>query len=349
MKKESVLVALSGGVDSAASLLMLKEKGYRIVGVSLGLNISERKFFQSAEDFCRKFNISFYFYDVHSDFKEEIMGYFKREYLRGRTPNPCVMCNRLFKFGKLFEIKEKLELDYMATGHYVRLEKHSDGQFYFYKGEDENKDQTYFLWNVRRDVLPHLLFPLGKWKKSAVREYMQKKDVELSQKTSSQDVCFINSDYRAWLREEVGESLKISGKIIDTSGKVLGYHSGILNYTIGQRKGLGIASPYPLYVLKIDFPNNQIIVGKKEEIYHKKAYLSEVNLFDETLLKKEEFECEVKVRYRHQAARAKVKLLLEKRAIVEFEKSQWAITPGQSAVFYIEDRLLGGGIIDENS
>jgi tRNA-specific 2-thiouridylase len=350
---EKVVVGLSGGIDSSFALYLLKEIGFKVIGVSMkiwdGSDVSsskkkggcfgpkEEEEIKDAEKVCRILDVPFYVFDLSKEYKRDVLDYVKKEYTAGRTPNPCVLCNRKIKFGLLlkFVAKSGISFDFFATGHYARIEKIKESYF-LKKGIDEKKDQSYFLWKLQKEQIKNILFPLGNWKKEDVKKEAKKLKFPALDKPESQD--FFEGD----LEFLIPKTKK--GPIKDLKGNILGEHKGISHYTIGQRRGLGISFSEPLYVVKIDPKENTIFVGTKKDCFQKKFSVFDLNWvsIDEP---KEEIECFVKVRYKHNPAKAKVNVENGK-AIVEFEEPQLSITPGQSTVFYDGDVLLGGGIID---
>ncbi len=347
-----VLVGLSGGIDSSFALYLLKEQGYEVIGVSMKIwdgselltskkrsgcfGPNEEKEIRDAEKVCKILKVPFYVFDLSKEYKKEVLDYVKKEYKTGRTPNPCVLCNRKIKFGLLLKFAKEsgINFDFFATGHYARIEK--NGESYFLKkGIDEKKDQSYFLWKIKKEQIKNILFPLGNWKKEEVKKEVKKLKFPVLNKPESQD--FFEGD----LGFLIPETKK--GFIKDLKGNILGEHKGISHYTIGQRRGLGISYKEPLYVVKIDQRENTIFVGTKKDCYQKKFSVKDLNWV--SVENSKEFDCFAKIRYKHIPEKAKVKAKV-KEAIVEFEEPQLSITPGQSAVFYDGDILLGGGIID---
>lgn len=353
MKK--VIVGLSGGVDSSFALALLKENGYEVIGVSMKIwsgekildikkkggcyGPSEVEEIKDAENVCKLLNVPFFVFDLSKEYKDEILNYVKEEYKIGRTPNPCVLCNKKIKFDLLLKMAERegIEFDYFATGHYSRIEKENK-RFILKKGVDEKKDQSYFLWKLTKEQISKVLFPLGNFKKEDVRKEAKKMNLPVVEKLESQD--FFEGDLGFLIPEtEVGYIKNLKGNII-------GKHKGISKYTIGQRRGLGISSNEPLYVVKIDPKENTIYVGEKKDLFFKKFLVKNLNWVSIEKPPKN-MECDVKIRYKHIPAKAKISIKDLNFAIVEFKVPQLSITPGQSAVFYDREVLLGGAIIDE--
>ncbi len=342
-RNKRVLVGMSGGIDSTATCLMLKEQGYEIVGVTMRVWGDEPK---EAAVLAREMGIEHHVADERDAFKNSVVKNFIDEYRHGRTPNPCVMCNPLFKFRVLTEWADKLDCEWIATGHYSRLEW-INGNRYIIAGDDDKKDQSYFLWRLGQDVLKRCIFPLGDYTKLKVREYLLEKGYEAKSKEGeSMEVCFIKGDYRDFLREqypqldeEVGP-----GSFVSSAGVKLGQHKGFPYYTIGQRKGLEIALGKPAYVLKINPEKNTVILGDVEMLKAEYMLADQDVLVDEQEL----MNCpnlSVRIRYRSKPIPCKVKRLADGRLFVKFLAEASAITPGQSAVFYDDRRVLGGAYI----
>lgn len=338
-----VLVGMSGGIDSTATCLMLQEQGYEIVGVTMRVWGDEP---QDARQLAARMGIEHYVADERVPFKDTIIQNFIDEYRQGRTPNPCVMCNPLFKFRVLTEWADKLGCDWIATGHYSRLEE-QEGNIYIVAGDDDKKDQSYFLWRLGQAVLRRCIFPLGHYTKLKVREYLIEKGYEAkAQEGESMEVCFIKGDYRDFLREQCPEldSEIGPGWFVNTEGVKLGSHKGFPYYTVGQRKGLEIALGKPAYVLKINAQKNTVMLGEVEHLKAEYMLADQDNLINEQEL----FACEnlaVRIRYRSRPIPCKVRRLEDGRLFVCFLSEASAITPGQSAVFYDGRRVLGGAFI----
>ena len=338
-----VLVGMSGGIDSTATCLMLQEQGYEIVGVTMRVWGDEP---QDARELAVRMGIEHYVADERIPFKETIVKNFIDEYRQGRTPNPCVMCNPLFKFRMLAEWADKLNCNWISTGHYTRLEQREDNM-YIVTGHDEKKDQSYFLWRLGQALLKRCIFPLGGYTKVQVRDYLREKGYEAkSQEGESMEVCFIKGDYRDFLREQYPELDNEVGPgwFVNAEGVKLGQHKGFPYYTIGQRKGLEIALGKPAYVLKINPKKNTVMLGDVEQLQAEYMLAEQDNLTNEA----EVFACEqlsVRIRYRSRPIPCSVKRLADGRLLVHFQGDASAITPGQSAVFYDGPRVLGGAFI----
>ncbi len=341
-----VVVAMSGGVDSSLAAALLKEEGYEVLGATMRLYEGDENL-EAAQQVAQKLEIPWYVLDFIKEFKKLVINYFCKEYLAGRTPNPCVICNLKIKFGLLLEKAKSLGADYIATGHYAINEyDQKSKRFLLKRGIDENKDQSYFLYRLNQDILPYVLFPLGRFKKSQSRELAKNFGLENYEKKESQEICFIREgDYRRFLRQNVSENIK-PGKFIDKLGNILGAHQGIPFYTIGQRKGLGISSNTRKYVIKIDPQENTVILSEEEDLYQDKLIIKDLNFISGDKLS-DSIKVEVKIRYNSKKSPAIISSYQDNKILINFEKPQRAITPGQSAVFYQGDIVLGGGIIEK--
>lgn len=345
MKK--VLLGMSGGVDSSVSAIILQKQGYEVIGCTMKLwqqdEEEKNNSIEDAQKVCKKLGIKHYVLDYSQEFKCNVVDKFIKEYENTRTPNPCVECNRCLKFGVLYQKAMELGCQYIATGHYARTEySEKYNRYVLKKSDEEKKDQTYFLYAIPKDEIEHILFPLQSLKeKSDTRKIAEEYNLEVAKKKDSQEICFIpNDDYKVFLSKYINSK---TGNIVLKNGEILGKHNGITNYTIGQRKGLGIAYKEPLYVLELDKEKNEVIVGKEKELYGLELYANDLNwlIFEKLEI---EIECYAKIRYRANPAKAKV-IPMGNKIKVEFEEPQRAITKGQSVVFYIDDILIGGGKI----
>ncbi len=349
------VVAMSGGVDSSVAAALLKEQGYEVIGMMLRLWSEPGKedsnrcctpdSMAQARRVAAKLDIPFYVIDAKDVFRETVVEYFLEGYARGETPNPCLICNRKIRWTFLLDHALALGAEYMATGHYVRIRK-AEGGNQLLRAVDRNKDQSYVLHVLDQEKLNHALFPVGDYTKPEIRALAEKYGLPTASRKDSQDLCFLaGDDYRNFLQRNASEMLK-EGDIVTRDGKVLGRHNGLANYTIGQRKGLGIASPVPLYVITKHTTRNTLVVGAQDELGSRELTARDVNwLSGEAPL--EPFRAEVKIRYTAKEAEAWVKPKGEDQAEVTFDAPQRDITAGQAAVFYQGDRMLGGGIIQE--
>jgi len=344
--KKKVVVAMSGGVDSSIAAALLKDEGYEVSGVTMRHYKGDENL-KAAQQVAKKLNIPWDILDFRIEFKNLVIDYFCQEYLTGRTPNPCIICNLKIKFGLLLEKTKSLGADYLATGHYAINEYEQEiNKFQLKRGVDESKDQSYFLYRLNQDTLPYVLFPLGRFKKSQSRKLAKKIGLKNYKKEESQEICFIQEgDYRKFLRKNVSGNIK-QGKFIDNSGNILGIHQGIPFYTIGQRKKLGLSSNTRKYVTKIDAQENIIILGKEEDLYQDKLIIKDLNFVSGDKLL-DYMKVEVKIRYNCKKSSAIISPYEDDKILIDFEKPQRAITPGQSAVFYQGDIVIGGGIIEE--
>lgn len=351
---------MSGGVDSSMAAAFLKEQGYEVIGVTMKLFSLPQKYCRSEklrsccgwkaiEDAHRvaiSLGISHYVSDFRKHFEKRVISDFCEEYARGRTPNPCIRCNQYIKFDVLMEKLKTFEADYLATGHHARVEYDAQsGRYLLKKGRDREKDQSYFLYPLTQEQLSSTLMPIGNFTKEEVREKAQKLGLPVAQRPESQEICFVpDNDYVRFLRERIPEAF-CPGPIVNLENSVLGQHKGIIHYTIGQRRGMGIAAPYPIYVLSIQSDKNTIVVGPADKLSEKTLLASQVNLISTAKIKKP-LVVKAKVRYKHEEAKALFTPLDSDQALVEFEKPQRAVTPGQAAVFYDGDVVVGGGIIE---
>lgn len=342
--KKRVAVAMSGGVDSSLTAALLQKQGFDVFGATMLVSEESEADAEEAKAAADDLGIEHFTFDFKQLFHDKVIKYFLQEYLQGHTPNPCVECNRHLKFGAFWESAVKLGAEFMATGHYVRSEKRPDGKYVLRKGIDEIKDQSYMLWHLQQNILTHCIFPLGGYQKSEVRKIAVQHNLKVADKPESQDICFIpDGDYRQYLRKKLPGAGK-KGKIVDVNGNVLGEHEGLPFYTVGQRKGLGIAYKEPLFVVRLDADRNEVIVGTNSEVFSQELTVSGVNWIDGNKMDGK-VQAEVKVRYSKKAAQAEIVSTGNNECRIIFVEPQRAITSGQSAVFYDKDRLLGGGII----
>ena len=351
---------MSGGVDSSVAAALLKEKGYEVTGITMSLFslpreacLSEElksccgfKAVEDAQRVCSVLGIPHYVVDFRKEFERIVMADFCREYSRGRTPNPCIRCNEHIKFSLFAERAKRLSAGFIATGHHARIEyDKASGRYILKKGKDKTKDQSYFLYTLSQDELAFTLFPVGEITKARVRQLARKWKLPVAEKEESQEICFVlDNDYGRFLEIRVPEAFK-PGPILDLQGNILGRHRGIPFFTIGQRKGMGISSRHPLYVLAIDTDKNAVIVGTNENLLRKRLAASSVNWVSRKGIDAP-LPVKAKIRYKHRESRAIVIPDGAGRVEVEFVEPQRAITPGQAVVFYDGDIVVGGGIID---
>jgi tRNA-specific 2-thiouridylase len=353
-----VLVAMSGGVDSSVAAAILRERGYDVVGVAMRLapeppvgTIRRKATCCSHEDFedarrvAERMDFPFYIVDLREDFAARVIGNFVGEYLAGRTPNPCVMCNREIKFDRLWSRAMAIGADFIATGHYARIEPDGGGRQRLMRARDAAKDQSYFLFAMNRSELSRTLFPLGAMSKAEVRERARALGLRNADKPESQEICFVpDHDYAAFVRRAARSRTPTPGRIVDSDGRELGRHPGVHHFTVGQRRGLGIATGEPLYVREIRAASGDVVVGRKSELNARGLIAEQVNLIDPGLAGRE-IPVEVKIRYRHPGLPATLRALDGARAEVRFASAGPAVTPGQACVFYRGDEVLGGGFI----
>jgi tRNA-specific 2-thiouridylase len=354
--KTRVLCGMSGGVDSSATAALLLEKGYDVVGVTLKLwpqdcvSRAEDKCcgpqaVADARAVCDKLGIPYFLIDEAEEFQRRVVQYFANDYKAGRTPNPCVMCNQHLKFGSLLDRADRLGADYIATGHFARLEEDAfTGRTLLRRGQDTRKDQSYFLFSLRQEQLSRALFPLGDMSKRDTRDTARHCGLKTADKEESMEICFVpDNDYGAFL-QKANLAHKHRGEIVDTAGRVLGHHDGIEFYTIGQRKGLRLSSPNPMYVLELDATTNRVVVGDGSTLDREEFTVQHCNWipFEEPPTS---LEVTVKIRYNHPGTVATVFPSSKGTARVKLREPQRAVTPGQAAVFYQEDLVVGGGWI----
>lgn len=347
-----VSVAMSGGIDSAVAAFLLQQKGYSVSGATMKVckrilpdgtdaTLSE---IEDAKQICKALGIEHRLYYLEDDFKNTVIKNFIDAYLKGQTPNPCVVCNNYLKFGRLLDLELENGIDYIATGHYAKIEKNADGRFLLKKAKDSKKDQTYMLYGLSQNVLSRVLFPLGDLTKSEIREIAAQNGFINANKGDSQDICFIpDGDYAAFIEKELGSKYP-EGNYIDENGNILGKHRGIIHYTVGQRKGLGISMNRHIFVIDKDFMSNTVTLADEDKLFKKRVVINDINLipfesFDGKI------KVEAKIRYSQNAAPAYAEMTGKNEITLEFNEPQRAPARGQSAVLYDGDIVIGGGII----
>jgi len=344
LPQKRVAVAMSGGVDSSVAAVLLKEAGYEVSGVYMQLSPDHNPEHSilDLERTCQLLNIPLYKLNFESEYQNDVIEYFCKEYSLGRTPNPCIACNQHIKFGLLLDTVLQMGADYLATGHYAQVEHLPDG-YRLLKAVDSTKDQSYFLYTLGQWELQYMLLPLGNYRKVEIQKLAKELDLPASGKPESQDVCFIrDKDYRSFVARYI--SLR-SGDIVDDKGKVLGRHNGLAHYTVGQRQGLGLASDKRLYVLKLDASSNRLLVGTRDQLLNNTLFASKLRWVSGKA-PEEPINVTAKIRYKSPEITATLSLK-DEMAEVNFHQPQRAIAPGQSIVFYQDDAVLGGGIIED--
>ncbi len=353
--KKKILAAMSGGVDSSAAAILLQEQGYEVVGATVKMfgnkevGIKEpdapKQDVEDAKAVAEKLGIEHHVLDFSSCFKKCVINHFVNEYKCGRTPNPCVDCNKYIKFGKLFEAARELGCEYLATGHYARIEYSAEkDRWLLARGDDASKDQSYMLFNMTQDQLAHTVLPLAELTKAEIRSKADKAGLAVAHKSDSQDICFVpDGDYAAVIAR-LGVKSK-QGNFVHMNGTVLGKHKGQLHYTIGQRKGLGVSYEYPLYVISKDMATNTVVLGPNDALFSKELWASAVNFIAVDKLT-EPMRVTAKARYRMKDVSATIEPAEDGLVHVIFDEPQRAITPGQAVVFYDGQYVVGGGIIE---
>lgn len=356
MEKKKVVVGMSGGVDSSVAAYLLKKQGYDVIGITMQIWQEDKEYEEreggccslsavdDARRVCEKLDIPFYVLNFRDSFKENVIKYFVQEYIEGKTPNPCIACNKHLKFDELLRKARGIGAEYVATGHYAKIEER-DGRYLLIRSDDDRKDQTYALYNFTQDQLAHTLMPCGEFTKDKIREIAKEIGLAVHNKKDSEEICFIpDNNHGRFIEEERPNEVK-PGNFVDSKGNVLGQHKGIVYYTIGQRKGLGIALGKPVFVTDIRPETNEVVLGSEETIFKTDLIAKDVNFipFDEL---KNDMNVQAKVRYSAKPADAVISPLPNGKVKVSFKDKQRAITKGQSVVFYDGEIVVGGGIIE---
>jgi len=359
LDKNKVVVAMSGGVDSSVCAYLLKQQGYEVIGMTMQIWQDLPYETQLKEGGCcsigavydarrvaDKIGIPYYVINLKDYFNEKVIKYFVKEYLSGKTPNPCIACNKHLKFEELLKKAFDIDAFYLATGHYAKIEyEDATKRYVLKKSIDNDKDQSYALYNLTQFQLEHILFPLGYYTKKEIRQIAEEIGLSVADKPDSQEICFVNTNYRDFIYENAPGKIK-EGYFVDVKGNVLGEHKGIPFYTIGQRRGLGIAAGTPLYVVDIDAQNNTIILGEEKDLYVKEFLAYHMNWVAIDKLS-ERLNVNAKIRYNFHEKPAEIMPLENEMVKVVFKEPQKAVTPGQAVVFYRDDAVIGGGIIKQ--
>lgn len=357
MTDKTVVVGMSGGVDSSVAAYLLKEQGYNVIGVTMQVWQDEGVFTHEIESDCcglsavedarrvaGQLDIPYYVMNFKDEFRKKVINYFIDEYRKGHTPNPCIACNKYLKWNALLKRSMEIGADYIATGHYARIIKLANGRYTIAYSAAEKKDQTYVLYNLSQNQLMHTLMPIGSYNKEEIRGIAQKIGLDVAHKSESQDICFVpDHDYVGFIERVTGKKC-ITGNFVDDYGNVLGVHKGIENYTIGQRKGLNLAAKQPYYVKKIIPQTNEVVLGDSESVFTNTVYADNINyMAEENLTKPRKFIA--KIRYAHVGAECEVIPIADGKLMCRFNERQRAVTPGQAIVFYENGYIFGGGRI----
>ncbi len=357
MGKKTVVVGLSGGVDSSVAAYLLKEQGYDVIGVTMQIwqeedscTVEENggccglSAVEDARRVAQKLDIPYYVMNFRKEFQEQVIDYFTREYLEGRTPNPCIACNRYVKWESLLKRSLEIGADYIATGHYARVEQLPNGRYAIRNSVTAKKDQTYALYNLTQEQLARTLMPVGAYTKEEIRKIAEEAGLPVAHKKDSQEICFVpDNDYAGFIKNSTGKTIP-KGNFVQADGKVLGEHQGIIHYTIGQRKGLNLSMGHPVFVTKIRPDTNEVVIGENEDLFINTLLCDRVNFMAIEGLE-EEVRLKAKIRYNHLGAECVISPAEDGKVRVTFDQPQRAITPGQAVVFYQGEYVAGGGII----
>lgn len=358
MNHKKVVVGMSGGVDSSVAAWLLKEQGYEVIGVTMQIWQDETEqameenggccglsAVEDARRVAQMLDIPYYVMNFKSDFQKYVIDYFVKEYLQGRTPNPCIACNRYVKWESLLKRSMEIGADYIATGHYARVTRLSNGRYALQKSATTAKDQTYALYNLTQEQLTHTLMPVGDYTKEEIRAMAEKIGLRTAGKPDSQEICFIpDHDYAGFILRETEGKVPPAGNFVTNDGRILGRHKGITHYTIGQRKGLGVALGFPVFVTEIRPETNEVVLGSNEEVFGNTLCAGQLNFMSIPALQ-EEMEVIAKIRYNDKGKPCKIHMADEQRVVCQFHEPVRAITPGQAVVFYDGDIVVGGGTI----
>lgn len=350
MEKKTVVVGMSGGVDSSVAAYLLKEQGYNVIGITMQIWQEEENgccglsAIEDARRVAYDLDIPHYVMNFRNEFKENVVAYFIDEYLHGRTPNPCIACNRYVKWESLLMRSREIGADYIATGHYARIDRLSNGRYSLKCSKTLAKDQTYALYNLTQEQLKHTLMPVGEYTKEEIRGIAERINLQVANKPDSQDICFVpDGDYAGFIEKTLDTELP-TGNFVTIDGKILGPHKGITHYTVGQRKGLGLALGYPAFVIEIRPDTNEVVIGTNEDSLSNYVRANQLNFMSIEDLEGE-MRVWAKIRYNHKGAWCTIQKTGDREALCTFEEKQRAITPGQAVVFYDGDYVLGGGTI----
>lgn len=357
MGKKTVVVGLSGGVDSSVAAYLLKEQGYDVIGVTMQIwqeedscTVEENggccglSAVEDARRVAQKLDIPYYVMNFRKEFQKQVIDYFTREYLEGRTPNPCIACNRYVKWESLLKRSLEIGADYIATGHYARVEQLPNGRYAIRNSVTAKKDQTYALYNLTQEQLARTLMPVGAYTKDEIRKIAEEAGLLVAHKKDSQEICFVpDNDYAGFIKNSTGKTIP-KGNFVLADGKVIGEHQGIIHYTIGQRKGLNLSMGHPVFVTKIRPDSNEVVIGENEDLFINTLLCDRVNFMAIEGLE-EEARLKAKIRYNHPGAECVISPAEEGKVRVTFDQPQRAITPGQAVVFYQGEYVAGGGII----